>query len=120
MAKEDKFADEMLTDDELDNVNGGTRMETALVNSAFHELHYGQKVAIDISDALTNNLNKAKVETFLKHYFGSALTFNIDVGENGTGVGEKANEYYLNGVKCDTSVILAAINNTIIEKQKKA
>ena len=28
MAKEDKFADEMLTDDELDNVAGGTRLET--------------------------------------------------------------------------------------------
>ncbi len=29
MAKEDKFADEMLTDEELDNVAGGTCYETA-------------------------------------------------------------------------------------------
>ena len=28
MAKEDKFSDEMLTDDELDNVAGGTKLET--------------------------------------------------------------------------------------------
>lgn len=28
MAKEDKFADEKLTDEELDNVAGGTRVET--------------------------------------------------------------------------------------------
>ena len=116
MAKEDKFADEILSDEELDQVVGGTRLETALVNSFFSQYIQGKNLPIDITNANTNLLQKEVLGQLLDYYFKGKMTYNIDVGENGTGVGEKANEYYLEGVKVDTYALLAAINNTIISK----
>ncbi len=42
MAKEDKFADEMLTDDELDQISGGTLQESADDSHYLNDLLYGK------------------------------------------------------------------------------
>ena len=120
MAKEDKFEDELLSDEKLDHVVGGTRIETALVNSFFSQYIQGQNLQIDITNADTNLLQKKVLGELLDYYFEGKMTYNIDVGENGTGVGEKANEYYLNGQKLDTTFLLAAINNAIVKKQNSS
>ena len=120
MAVQDKFADEMLTDEQLDGVAGGTRLETALVNSFFSQYIQGKNLPIDITNANTNLLQKEVLGQLLDYYFKGKMTYNIDVGENGTGVGEGANEYYFNGQKLDTTALLSAINNAIVEKQNSS
>jgi len=120
MADMDKYADEILSDDELDQVAGGTRLETALANSFFSQYMQGKNLPIDITNANTNLLQKEVLGKLLDYYFEGKMTYNIDVGENGTGVGEGANEYYFNGQKLDTTALLSEINNAIVEKQSKS
>ena len=120
MAVQDKFADEILSDEELDQVVGGTRIETALVNSFFSQYIYGKNLTIDTTNADNNLLAKETLESLLDYYFEGKMAYNIDVGNNGTGVGEKANEYYLNGQKIDTTILLSAINNAIVKKQSNS
>lgn len=119
MAVENKFADEMLTDDELDYVVGGTRIETALANSLFSQLIYGKNLPIEVTNADNNLLAKETLESLLDYYFEGKMAYNIDVDKNGTGVGEKANEYYLNGQKLDNDLLLSSINNVIVKNQSK-
>ncbi|MBR0061769.1 MAG: hypothetical protein IJP68_09865 [Selenomonadaceae bacterium] len=92
MAVEDKYADEMLSDEELEFVVGGTRAETWELLSAIYKGLYKTDL---------NGLFDMSAENYLgfKQVLESELGgFNLiakaDVGLNGTGEGEKANEYY--------------------------
>ena len=92
MTENDKYADEMLTDDELDFVVGGTRAETYELLAAI----YKRANHVDISDLFSMNPEdymafKQVLEDELKSF---RITAKADVGLNGTGEGEKANEYY--------------------------
>ena len=93
MAMEDKFADEMLTDDELDNVVGGTRAETQELITAMYKSIYKTDISglFDMNSAGVNVGLKTMLEEELA---GLGINSKVDVGLNGTGIGEKSNEYY--------------------------
>lgn len=92
MAKEDKYADEMLTDDQLDNVVGGTRAETQELMTAIYKSVYNADISgLDLNPANVNVYLKKELEAELASF---GINSKVDVGLNGTGVGEKANEYY--------------------------
>lgn len=83
---------EILTDEQLDYVVGGTRQETRDLEIALNARLYG----IDFSPLNINNAEdmlhaKDDLESELAKF---GMTVKIDVGKNGTGVGEQANEYY--------------------------
>mgnify|MGYP006916061719 CR=1 FL=1 len=92
MAKEDKFAGEMLTDEELDGVVGGTRAETQELIKAVYKKVYNLDISgIDLSAADVNVYLKSELEAELASF---GVNSKVDVGFKGTGIGEKANEYY--------------------------
>ena len=92
MANEDKYADEMLTDDQLDNVVGGTRAETQELMTAMYKSVYNADISgLDLTPADVNVYLKNELEAGLASF---GINSKVDVGLNGTGVGEKANEYY--------------------------
>lgn len=92
MAVEDKYADEMLSDEELDFVVGGTRAETWELISALYKGVYKTDLngLFDMS-AGDYMAFKQVLESELRDL---NITAKADVGLNGTGEGEKANEYY--------------------------
>ncbi len=105
---EDKFADEMLSDEELDNVAGGTRAETREMDIALNKRLYGLDFsALDIAQADHMLYAKSDLESELTRL---GVQFKIDVGKDGTGVGEKANEYYYHGVKISHEQLMNIIN----------
>lgn len=63
---------------------------------------------LDVNDAGDMMWAKNDVETELKKL---DIVAKVDVGLNGTGVGEKANEYYYKGVKISHDVLIDIINN---------
>ena len=91
--KDDKFADEMLTDDELDNVVGGTRAETQELITAMYKSVYKTDISglFDINSPGDNVGLKIALEDELASF---GINSKVDVGVNGTGIGEKSNEYY--------------------------
>ena len=83
---------EVLSDEQLDYVVGGTRAETRDLEIALIARLYN----LDFSSL---NINNADEMLFAKDDLESELakfnmTVKIDVGKDGTGVGEQANEYY--------------------------
>ena len=93
MAKEDKYADELISDEDLEFVVGGTRAETQELITAI----YSHLYKTDISGLF--DMNSAEVNIGLKNVLEDELASfgiksRIDVGLNGTGIDEKANEYY--------------------------
>ena len=92
MAEKDKYADEMLSDEELDFVVGGTRAETWELISALYKGVYKTDLNGLFDMSAENYLGfKQVLEAELG---GLNITAKADVGLNGTGEGEKANEYY--------------------------
>lgn len=84
---------EILSDEVLDYVVGGTRAETLELFIALNKRLY-EGLDFNIS-----NIDKADEMLFAKSYLEKELstfgvTSKIDVGKNGTGEGEQANEYY--------------------------
>lgn len=84
--------EEMLTDDQLENIVGGTRAETRELSIALNKTLYGLDFSIlDINHADEMLYAKSDLEKELAAY---EVTTKISVGKNGTGEGEVANEYY--------------------------
>lgn len=88
----------MLTEDQLENVLGGTRAETMELSIALNKTLYGLDYSgLDINTADHMLYAKSDLENELAKF---GVTAKIDVGKNGTGAGETANECYnKNGVK---------------------
>ena len=82
----------MLTDDELDNVVGGTRAETQELITALYKRVYKLDISgLDFSALYVNNYIKRELEKELKSF---GINSKVDVGLLGSGINEKANEYY--------------------------
>ena len=92
MAEKDKYADEVMSDEDLDFVVGGTRAETWELISALYKGVYKTDLngLFDMS-AGDYMAFKQVLESELRDL---NITAKADVGLNGTGEGEKANEYY--------------------------
>ena len=89
---------EMLSDEELDYVVGGTRKETRELSIALNAiLHNIDFSPLDIDNPEDMLYAKSDLEDELALFNG--LTVKIDVGKGGTGVDEQANEYYYKGHK---------------------
>ena len=85
--------DEILSDDQLDYVVGGTRAETRALEIALNARLYNLDFSrMDINNAEDMLFAKDDLEKELATKFH--MTVKIDVGKDGTGVGEQANEYY--------------------------
>ena len=93
MAKEDKFADEVMSDDELDGVAGGNCYETADDTRFLNSLNgstdrYGApRIYFLTGDATRESIQGAWAKVGI-----SAKIKNHYIPSNGT-----SNEYYLNG-----------------------
>ena len=86
------LSEEILSDDQLDYVVGGTRAETKALEIALNARLYN----LDFSPMNIDNpedmlFAKSDLESELAKF---NMTVKIDVGKDGTGVGEQANEYY--------------------------
>ncbi len=92
MADKDKFADEMLTDDELDGVAGGTAAETAEDSQFLHDLN-GSTMSYSELSIRKHDL----YEEITKAWATVGVKAVINTG-NMLGDG-KPNEYYINGHK---------------------
>jgi len=91
MAKEDKFADEMLTDEELDGVAGGEAEQMADDSRFLNSLNgscdrYGDGKIMFSAGAYNEEIEKAWATVGIKSKVSSGL--------GGFG---KENQYYLNG-----------------------
>ena len=86
------LAEEILSDDQLDYVVGGTRAETKALeielNARLYNLDFSPMNIDNPEDML---FAKSDLESELAKF---NMTVKIDVGKDGTGVGEQANEYY--------------------------
>ena len=93
MSDKNKFSDEKLTDDELNVVVGGTVAETQEFMRVIYRRLYPEKNinALNLSKSEVNVQLKNELEKELASF---RITAKVDVGINGTGIGEKANEYY--------------------------
>ena len=91
--KEDKFAGEVMSDEDLEVVVGGTRAETQELITAIYNRVYKTDISgiFDINSAGDNVGLKIALEDELASF---GINSKVDVGINGTGIGEKANEYY--------------------------
>ena len=91
MATEDKFADEMMSDDELDNVAGGEAMQMVYDSRFLNSLNgscdrYGDFKISFSAGAYNDEIEKAWATVGIKAEVSSGL--------GGFG---KSNKYYLNG-----------------------
>ena len=89
MAKEDKFAGEVMSDEELDQVAGGTTGQTLeiinLIGRVVKDGNYDRNLGFwEVADYLRNNY-KIEAQIF------------YDTDYLGTGLGNKANTYTHNG-----------------------
>ena len=92
MAKEDKYADELISDEDLEVVVGGTRAETQeLITALYNRVYKADISGLDFTPADVNVYLKKELESELASF---GIISKVDVGLNGTGIGEKANEYY--------------------------
>ena len=92
MKDEKIFQDEMLSEDQLENVVGGTRLETLELSIALNKTLYGVDVSgLNINNASDMLYAKSDLEKELASF---GVTSKISIGKNGTGEGEVANEYY--------------------------
>ena len=92
--KDKKILDsEVLSDEQLDYVVGGTRAETQELLTNIYKRIYKTDItgAYDLDSPLVNSAFKIALEDELASF---GMTTKIDVGINGTGIGEQANEYY--------------------------
>lgn len=84
--------EEMLTEDQLENVLGGTRAETRELSIALNKTLYNVNFGIlNVDHADEMLYAKEDLEKELAAY---GMTVKISVGKNGTGEGEVSNEYY--------------------------
>lgn len=111
---------EKLSDEELEQVAGGTRLETALAISYFYKYIENKPMPVVVGDASFSLKSKELLGRLLDHAFGGQMKYKIDVGLNGTGEGEQANEYYINGQKWGNDELLQVINNQIVKKNNNA
>ena len=88
MAKEDKFADEMLSDDELDNVTGGTYLESADDAKRF------KANGVDIYDTEVLGVPVITHDEFVK-LRDAFQQYGVTVKDNG-GI-KNGNEYFIDG-----------------------
>ena len=92
MAKEDKYADELISDEDLEVVVGGTRAETQeLITALYNRVYKADISGLDFTPAGVDVYLKKELESELASL---GINSKVDVGLNGTGIGEKANEYY--------------------------
>ena len=113
MKSKEVLKEEILSDEQLEFVVGGTRLETALANAAFYKYYFGEDVTFSIDNASDNLYQKEVLGELLDNW---EIVHNIDVGLNGTGEGEKANEYFRNGKKLNNNQLLALINHMATQK----
>ena len=84
---------EQLSDEELEQVAGGTRAETQELLANIYKKLYKTDIldGYDLDSPSANVAFKIALEERLAQF---DMTVKIDVGKDGTGVGEQANEYY--------------------------
>lgn len=116
MIDEKILQDEMLSDEELENVAGGTRQETAALLSSIYKFYLGKDMNYDLNDASVNLDNQQRLSAVLETMFGDKMKFTIDVGKNGTGVGEKANEFNYDGLNLTNNDMVNIVNSWIQNK----
>ena len=91
-ADKDKFADEMLTDDELDNVAGGTVGELEDLASAMADFPVIKQIGVGVAHIPgANHALAAGVADILKNQMG--IRADIDLGWGGTGLNSDPNTY---------------------------
>lgn len=71
----------------------------------------------DINASSVNLDNQQKLGAVLEAMFGDNMKYKIDVGLNGTGVGEKANEFNYNGLSLTNNDMVNIINSWIQNKK---
>ena len=110
MKGEKILEDEMLDEEQLDNVVGGTRAETrqldVFLNKVLNKMDFS---ALDVNNA--DDMIFARDD--LQYELGKfGITAKLDIGVDGTGVGEQSNKYYYQGVELS--------HNDIMKIMKKA
>ena len=92
MADKDKFADEVMSDEELDQVAGGTVAEFDEICSAMANNPFVKKILGASSHMPVGNvINKEVVKYFLKENLN--IEADISIGVLGTGIGSYHNTY---------------------------
>lgn len=71
MTDKNKFADEIMSDDELDNVAGGTTSETYALKGAIGRIYYSEDWNI------TTYLPDDKIASYLKEHYNIDATINV-------------------------------------------
>ena len=109
MAEEKILDSEQLDEDQLDNVVGGTRAETRELSIALNQALYGIDFsALDVNNAEHMNFAKSDLQPELERV---GITAKLDIGVNGTGVGEQANRYFYKGVEIPHDKLVSIINS---------
>ena len=113
IAEEKKFADEMLTDEQLNGVAGGTYGEYKELRELLPMVEYYSRILPGTHKKFKNSryLTPNEVELWLKNELG--IDANIDVGSKWNlfdSAGEK-NTYSRNGSSLTHSEVIAEVKN---------
>ena len=80
MAKEDKYADELISDEDLEVVVGGTRAETQeLITALYNRVYKADISGLDLTPANVNVYLKNELESELASF---GIISKVDVGLN--------------------------------------
>lgn len=99
----DKFKDEMLTDDELDGVVGGSNREYSQIYNAI-----STNSAINGGETY-KYYNVDAIKTVLKEKLGIDAEINTDFSSNRLDLGNVANKYTRNGESLTQAEVLKLI-----------
>ena len=109
MAEEKILDSEKLDEDQLENVVGGTRAETRELSIALNQALYGIDFSgLNVNDAEHMKYAKSDLQPELERI---GITAKLDIGVNGTGIGEQANRYFYKGVEIPHDKLVSIINS---------